>query len=69
MMNILATSIARAGGIEVPAGCRIVPAPKPVADHSAVLLSACARGAAALAALFDRGARRLAAHRVENRSY
>ncbi len=68
MLNILATSIARAGGIEVPAGCRIVPAPKPATDHSAALLSACARGAAALTAVFDRGARRLAARRVETRS-
>ena len=69
MMNILATSIAHAGGIEVPADRRIVPAPRPVADHSAVLLSAFARGATALAAVLDRGARQLAAHRrVDTRS-
>ena len=48
MLNILAISIARAGGIEVPADRRIVPLPRPAADHSAVLRTALARGATAL---------------------
>jgi len=70
MMNILATSIARAGGIEVAADRRIVPAPRPVADHSAVLLSATSRAAAAFAAILDRGARHLAApHRLNARRF
>ena len=63
MLNILAISIARAGGIEVPAERRIVPLPRPAADHSAVLRTALARGATALAAILDRGARHLASHR------
>jgi len=70
MMDILALSIARAGGIEVPADRRIVPAPRPIADHSAVLLSAFARVAAALAEMLDRGARHLATpHRLDARRF
>jgi hypothetical protein len=63
MLNILATSIARAGGIEVPADRRIVPAPEPAADHSAALFSALARGATALAAILERRALTVATRR------
>ncbi|MCP4327577.1 MAG: hypothetical protein GY791_03965 [Alphaproteobacteria bacterium] len=63
MMNIFATSIARAGGIETEAGLRIVPAPRPVADHTAVLLSGLARMATFAASRLDRGARQLKARR------
>jgi hypothetical protein len=63
MMDIFAKSIARAGGIETADDRRIVPMPRPVADHTAIVLAALGRGAAALARAFEHGAEHFAAHR------